>query len=58
MTMKTKNQILILGIVCLIAGIVAFLTNDLCGGYLLNFSAFFCFGYFFYKTFVKRDEDE
>lgn len=56
--MKTKNKILILGIVCLIAGIVAFLTNDLCGGYLLNFSAFFCFGYFFYKTFVKRDEDE
>lgn len=56
--METKNQILILGIVCLIAGIVAFLINNLLGGYLLNFSAFFCFGYFLYKTFVKRDENE
>lgn len=53
--MTTRFQILILGIISFIACITAFSIEDTLGGYLLAIAVLFCFSYFFYKTYIKRD---
>lgn len=56
--MITQFQILMLGIICFIACITAFSIEDTLGGYLLAIAVLFCFSYFFYKTYIKRDMGE